>query len=177
MNKNCFNKLSILFGLGVASIALSGCDSFRSTFGLDHYQPDEFKVSDNPPLSMPKDYKLRPPAGSGNSSESASINTGSFSSAGAQAQTLLVGSSAVATPNAKNKSEQTLLASASSQQQAAPNIRETVNREAAVTTNVSDALLQRIMSWKEEAAKNIASIKEETASASTAPATNQSGSK
>lgn len=175
MNKNCFNRLSILFGLGVASITLSACDSLRSTFGLDHYQPDEFKVSDNPPLSMPKDYKLRPPAGSDNNSEGATVGKETTSSSSIQAQTLLVGSSGTPTSSAKNKGEQSLLAAASGQQQAAPNIRETVNREAAVTTNVSDALLQRIMSWKEEAAKNIASINAETAS--TAPVTNQSGSK
>lgn len=174
MNKNCFNKLGVLFVLGLASVTLSGCDSFRSTFGLDHYQPDEFKISENPPLSIPKDYKLRPPAGSGNSSDGPAVSPVSSASSGAQAQNLLLGSSANTTsPSAKTKSEQSLLNAASSQQQAAPNIRETVNREAAVATNVSDALLQKIMSWKEEAARNISSINGETPS--TAPATNQSG--
>ena len=164
MNKNRFNRISIFFGLGVASMALSGCDSFRNTFGLDHYQPDEFKVSENPPLSIPKDYKLRPPAGSGNGAED-SVGRVVSPSSGIQAQSLLLGSSAASTPSvSKAQSEQSLLSMASSQQQAVPNIRETVNREAAVSTNVSDALIQKIMSWKEEAARNIASIHGETPS-------------
>lgn len=168
MNKNRFNKLSVFFGLGFVSIALSGCDSFRNTFGLDHYQPDEFKVSDNPPLSMPKDYKLRPPAGSGN--DGVGVATGVLAQpSGAQAQNLLLGSSATATPAiSKTQSEQSLLIAASSQQQAAPNIRETVNREAAIATNVSDSLIQKITSWKEEAARNVGSINGDTPSTSTA---------
>ncbi|MBY0281414.1 MAG: DUF3035 domain-containing protein [Alphaproteobacteria bacterium] len=170
MRNNYFNRLSVILGLGAVSIALSGCDSFRNTFGLDHYQPDEFKVSENPPLSMPKDYKLRPPAGSGNGSEGSTLGIASVSS-GTQAQNLLLGSSAAVTPaiNKTQSGEQNLLAMASSQQQAVPNIRETVNREAAVSTNVSDSMIQKIMGWKEEAARNIASINGE---APPAPATN-----
>eukprot|EP01037_Dinobryon_pediforme_P017333 gene17333-17524_t len=134
-------------------MTLSGCDSFRNTFGLDHYQPDEFKVSENPPLSIPKDYKLRPPAGSGNGSESSAFGVASAPS-GAQAQNLLLGSSGSPVASAsKNQGEQNLLAMASSQQQAVPDIRETVNREAAVSANLSDSLIQKIMSWKEEAAQ------------------------
>jgi hypothetical protein len=174
MKKNYLNKLSVVLGLGVASIALSGCDSFRNTFGLDHYQPDEFKVSDNSPLSMPKDYKLRPPAGSGNGSEGSAPGVATVPS-GTQTQNLLLGSSVTAVPVATKaqSGEQNLLAMASSQQQAVPNIRETVNREAAVSTNVSDSMIQRIMSWKEEAARNISSINGETSPAKAA--SNQSG--
>ena len=47
-----------LFGL----IFLTGCDSVKQTFGLDHYQPDEFKVGQNLPLSLPPDSILRPPS-------------------------------------------------------------------------------------------------------------------
>ena len=168
MNKNRSNRIGVFFGLGVASMTLSGCDSFRNTFGLDHYQPDEFKVSENPPLSIPKDYKLRPPAGSGNGSESSAFGVASAPS-GAQAQNLLLGSSGSPVASAsKNQGEQNLLAMVSSQQQAVPDIRETVNREAAVSTNLSDSLIQKIMSWKEEAARNISSINGESTSTASA---------
>lgn len=161
MNKNCFYKLFSLVALGGISVfSLSGCDSFRNTFGLDHYQPDEFKVSDNPPLSMPKDYRLRPP-GDGSSNNQVNV-TGSPSASQAQAQNLLLGANS-ATPASKGSSEQTLLAMANAKQQAAPDIRNTVNKEAAVTTNVSDALIQRIIGWREEAARNISSINGEQA--------------
>ncbi|HLD95572.1 MAG TPA: DUF3035 domain-containing protein, partial [Alphaproteobacteria bacterium] len=40
---------------------LSGCDSIKNTLGMDHYTPDEFEVSSNPPLTVPTDFSLRPP--------------------------------------------------------------------------------------------------------------------
>ena len=166
MNRNRINTLVVFLGLGAVSLVLSGCDSFRSTFGLDHYQPDEFNVSGNPPLSMPKDYKLRPPAAGGDGSAVAATSS-TVPSSQTQAHELLLGGVA---PNSSSQTqaEQNLLVLASGQQQAAPDIRETVNREAAVATNVSDSLIQRIMSWKEEAARNIKSIDGETKPLTTA---------
>ncbi len=162
-----FNKFLSLTTLAACLAFLSGCDSFRNTFGLDHYQPDEFKVSDNPPLSIPKDYKLRPPAnGEGNTQTTA---TASANGASSQAQNLLLGTTSATTGTSKGTSEQTLLSMATAQQQAAPNIRDTVNKEAAVATNVSDSLIQRIMGWKEEFAKNAASINAEPQPAQVAP--------
>jgi hypothetical protein len=152
-----FNKFLSLTTLSVCLVSLSGCDSFRNTFGLDHYQPDEFKVSDNPPLSIPKDYRLRPPA-NGQSNNEAGTTVSKAGSSQEQAQNLLLGTPTATTGTSKGASEQALLSMASSQQQATPNIRDTVDKEAAVATNVSDSLIQRIMGWREEAAKNIASI-------------------
>jgi hypothetical protein len=45
----------------LAVIFTSGCDTVRNTFGLDHYQADEFNVSEHPPLSLPPSYNLAPP--------------------------------------------------------------------------------------------------------------------
>ena len=42
-------------------VLLSGCDKVKETFGFDHYQPDEFNVGQNSPLSLPPDSTLRPP--------------------------------------------------------------------------------------------------------------------
>ncbi len=166
-----FNKILSLTTLGACLTFLSGCDSFRNTFGLDHYQPDEFKVSDNPPLSIPKDYKLRPPLeGQSNSQTTSTVST--TGSSQAQAQNLLLGTSA-STETSKDEGEQSLLSMASSQQKASPNIRDTVNKEAAVATNVSDSLIQRIMGWREEAAKNIASINGEQQPSQTSATVNE----
>lgn len=55
-------ELGFLLLLGGALSGLSGCDSVRNTLGLDHHQVDSFDVEgDNPPLSVPTDYRLRPP--------------------------------------------------------------------------------------------------------------------
>lgn len=41
---------------------LSGCESARKVFGGGKQGPDEFQVYSRPPLSLPPDYRLRPPA-------------------------------------------------------------------------------------------------------------------
>lgn len=47
--------------VAAAIIALAGCDSFRSSLGLDRHVPDETQVVARPPLTLPPDYSLRPP--------------------------------------------------------------------------------------------------------------------
>lgn len=65
MKKN--NIVLCVFACGL----LSACDSFKSSLGLDHYQPDEFAIPTNPPLELPPNYKLRPPrTGDGQTSPS-----------------------------------------------------------------------------------------------------------
>ncbi len=46
----------------VAVALLAGCESIRKTFGGERSGPDEFAVYSRPPLSLPPDYGLRPPA-------------------------------------------------------------------------------------------------------------------
>jgi len=40
---------------------LAACSDVRQTVGLGRNNPDEFTVVENPPLSMPPDFELRPP--------------------------------------------------------------------------------------------------------------------
>jgi hypothetical protein len=42
-------------------LALSACSELRQDLGLGRNPPDEFAVVDQPPLSMPPDFDLRPP--------------------------------------------------------------------------------------------------------------------
>lgn len=57
------NKIDLknLVLISAITVSLSGCDSVKRTFGFDHYQADEMNVVDNPPLSLPPCYDLRPP--------------------------------------------------------------------------------------------------------------------
>jgi hypothetical protein len=126
---------------------LSACD-VRHTLGLDHYQPNEFNVSDNPPLSLPKDYKLRPPV-------DASKNPPSDQKASDAAQTVL----GVKKQDAMSgSSEKQLVNKASNGQAIDPNIRDTVNKDAAVDTTLSGKLTEKVTSWKEEFKTNVNSI-------------------
>jgi hypothetical protein len=46
----------------VATLALAGCSDFKQAIGLEPTMPDEFAVESNPPLVIPPDFDLRPPA-------------------------------------------------------------------------------------------------------------------
>lgn len=48
--------------LGLTALALAGCGDTGKIFGLDRGGPDEFTVVRNPPLSVPPEVTLRPPA-------------------------------------------------------------------------------------------------------------------
>jgi hypothetical protein len=53
------------YGLGsvlVAALVLAGCSDFKQAIGLEPTMPDEFAVESNPPLVIPPDFDLRPPA-------------------------------------------------------------------------------------------------------------------
>jgi hypothetical protein len=43
------------------SLLLTGCDTAKDAFGLSRSQPDEFAVTDNPPLTIPKEFQVVPP--------------------------------------------------------------------------------------------------------------------
>ena len=47
--------------IGVAGVALSGCESTKNALGLNKVVPDEFRVVTKAPLVVPPDYALRPP--------------------------------------------------------------------------------------------------------------------
>lgn len=44
-----------------ATVLLSGCESFKDTFGFSKNPPDEFKVITKAPLVIPPEFSLRPP--------------------------------------------------------------------------------------------------------------------
>ena len=55
--------LSGRLALAAAAIAaLGGCNSVRSTFGLERNPPDEFAVVSRAPLTLPPDFSLPPPS-------------------------------------------------------------------------------------------------------------------
>jgi Protein of unknown function (DUF3035) len=45
-----------------ATLALAGCSDFKQALGLEPTMPDEFAVESNPPLVIPPEFSLRPPA-------------------------------------------------------------------------------------------------------------------
>ena len=58
---NPMKKTTAFLSLALAVALLSGCESARKAFSGDKNAPDEFAVYSRPPLSLPPEYKLRPP--------------------------------------------------------------------------------------------------------------------
>ncbi len=63
----CFMYISRSFSVRLFRVLitipfLSGCAQVRDTFGLNHYQADEFMVDPNDPLIIPPDYRLPEPS-------------------------------------------------------------------------------------------------------------------
>ena len=57
MKRMTIRTIALLAG---AALALGACDVAR-TLGLDREGPDEFQVLSHAPLTLPPDYRLRPP--------------------------------------------------------------------------------------------------------------------
>jgi hypothetical protein len=53
--------MKFLIIVTTVSLLLTGCDTAKDAFGLNRSQPDEFSVPDNPPLTIPKEFRVVPP--------------------------------------------------------------------------------------------------------------------
>ncbi len=145
------NKNTIAILLGSATITLTGCDTFRNTFGLDHYQADEFNVSDNPPLSMPPNYNLAPPVNS--DSAHTEKKKADDENTTKKAKEALLGR-AEKTKSITTDSGKTVVAKASEVQKADPEIRKTVTAEKESLSSDSDSIPNKLAKMGEEIAKN-----------------------
>jgi len=132
------HKLVSLIGL---FLLLSACDSVKDNLGMSHYQPDEFNLKQNDPLSMPPNYKLMPPRIKNAAGKSVPLNPS------AEKAKQVVGGG-VATGEISGESSAYLKEKTGS---ADDTIRETLDKE---EENGDDKLSK----WKEEFVKNAKSI-------------------
>ncbi len=131
----------------VAAALVGGCTEVRKVFSRTKSPPDEFAVYSRPPLSMPPDYGLRPPApGQTRPQEvvprnraQTAIRGGQDGGAGAQG--------APGNPRAASSGTQALLR-ATRANEADPNIRALVNRESASLVEGDVALADRLLFWR-----------------------------
>lgn len=145
------NKHMTAVLLSSAAFALSGCDTFRNTFGLDHYQADEFNISDNPPLSMPPNYNLAPPANS--ESQGAATKSADDENTTKKAKEALLGR-AEKTKNTQTTSGKAVVEKASEIQKADPEIRKTVTDEKDSLSRDSNSFSDKLANMGSEIAKN-----------------------
>lgn len=129
--------------LSLASLELSGCSGARESLGLGRTPPDEFAVVDQPPLSIPPDFGLRPPM--------PGMPRPQVIESSDRAKEILLGSSPssgeAVDPSSVSEAEKALLAQ-SGADSAPPDIRDTINRESAERTSASPHLVERLLWWK-----------------------------
>ncbi|MEJ0061942.1 MAG: DUF3035 domain-containing protein [Alphaproteobacteria bacterium] len=132
-------------------LLLSACGETREVFGLGRVTPDEFAVVDRPPLAIPPDFKLRPPApGAARPQELTPAQ---------RAAQATFGTAAAAPPaaGAKDNAEKDLLAKAGADK-AAPDIRRTVDQEASQRVSTSRHLADDLLWWRKDKADTSATV-------------------
>ena len=135
-----YGTLSLILAVG---IGVSGCEATRQALGMGKQPPDEFQVVSHPPLSMPANYDLVPPQPGAPRPQELS--------ASATAETTLLTNSSNATiaadPSNASPGEQALLSQVGADK-VAPQIRQTVDQEAAAEREASSDLLDRLAFWR-----------------------------
>jgi hypothetical protein len=149
-------KHVIISFLAIASIILSGCDSVRDTFGLNHSAPNEWNTADpNPPLVIPPGLadrpKLPPPNPGAPNPNAVSPEKRAQNSVLGSTPTLDDGS----IHSAPAKGEKDVVEKASETQEVTPNIRALVDEEAQADSTVSGKIISKIQTWKKEARENL----------------------
>lgn len=111
---------SILFLGGMAAL-LSACEgsTVKQSLGIDRAPPDEFRVVSHPPLSVPPEFALRPPA--------VAAELPAQTQTGDQARSLIVGdkekNNATGTKNKARTTAETQFLQKAGANQADPNVR------------------------------------------------------
>lgn len=145
-------KIDTLIPVLLCLLILGGCDTFRNTFGLDHYSPNEWDTTPNGSLILPPDFKNRPklpPPTPGTPNPHAIPES-------VKAQKTVLGDAHTGeAPVAPSRGERGIVEKASENQAVTPDIRKIVDEEAQADSTVSGKVISRIQSWKKEASKNL----------------------
>ena len=142
---NPMKKTTAFLSLALAVALLSGCESARKAFSGDKNAPDEFAVYSRPPLSLPPEYKLRPPA-------PGTIRP-QVDSAKYRAERAILGSvvrkGGVAKPLRGSTGLMALLRDTGAMN-AAPDIRAIINEETSILSSQDQAFVDKLIFWVDD---------------------------
>ena len=131
--------------LAVASLGITGCEGIKEQFGLNKSAPDEFSVVTRAPLSLPPDFRLRPPEpGAARPQESSAVE---------RAQAALVGASreqGIDENSVQRSVGESALLNQAGTEIAKSDIRRVINEENAVLADVEDSLVERLIFWRSQ---------------------------
>ncbi len=135
-----------MFGLlAVIPLALVGCDTASKVIGNQKDAPDEFAVYQQPPLSLPPEFALRPP-------EPGSLRPQAITPTDQARAALLrrqasVQSAAPRDPNLSDGLNAIMQRTGASQSD--PSIREVVNAETTLLSREDERLADKMIFWVE----------------------------
>jgi len=133
----------LLFACAV--LFLSGCESARKAFSNDKSAPDEFAVFSRPPLTLPPQYKLRPPK------PGATIQRGDVTS--------VIAKRAILNQTIESKTNETFpegspgmisLLKSTGGLTANSEIRATINAETSFLSNQDKRFIDKLIFWVDE---------------------------
>jgi hypothetical protein len=130
--------MRVAVGLIVTAALLSGCGETRAVLGLNRNAPDEFVVVDRAPLVLPPDFQLRPPQPGAPRPQEQATST--------QAEAAMFGQATEKTAAAGALEQQLLNQTGAGK--TAPNIRQTVDREAVEQGDASRHLADDLLWWR-----------------------------
>lgn len=130
-----------VLALLAGSFAVSGCTDVRRALGIERTTPDEFAVTARPPLTVPPDFSLRPPGGTG------AVQT--EQNRRAEAAVFGANRPAFEADGSRSAGETALLATAASGATVDPEIRVVIDRENPGPDKVDRGLFESIMFWQE----------------------------
>lgn len=127
-----------------AALPLAGCDSLNRALGTEKVVPDEFAVVSRAPLAIPPDYALRPPR------PGASPTQETTPTEQAKQTIFRAGDQEPTVPGADKLSPgENLLLQQAHAGDAAPDIRETITKEARASQGpVDESFVDKLMVWK-----------------------------
>ena len=147
MEQRMTRTLCVLAALTLFSGFLVGCDSVRKSFGGDKNAPDEFVVYKRPPLSLPPEYGLRPPAPGESRPQKVSPMD--------QAREAILGKNAArtaASPTTVKAGSPGLqaLITRTGANKAEPGIRRLVNQESSVLADEDQIFVNKLIFWVDD---------------------------
>jgi hypothetical protein len=155
---NPIRKTTSFLSLALALALLSGCESARKVLSGEKTAPDEFAVYSRPPLSLPPEYKLRPPA--------PGTTRPQIDSAKYRAEQAILGNSVNRGPVAKPLKGSTGLMALlrdTGASSVAPGIRALINEETSILGSQDQAFVDKLIFWVDdkEAGSTIVDAKKE----------------
>ena len=147
MDMKKMKPIVTLICLVSAATLLGACESARKAFSSDKTAPDEFAVYSRPPLSLPPEYKLRPPT--------PGVELQRGESAKVLAKRAII-SQTVRQPvkplPVKGSPGVLALLRDTGGLNAAPNIRATINEESSILTTQDQRFVDKLIFWVDETA-------------------------